>query len=70
MGIIPLDQAVRDVAAAAADLQSERQCDRLALATCLQKISDVLARGLTPDTRRGLRSAYRMAAASLGVDHD
>jgi hypothetical protein len=70
MGQISLKQALADVKDAAGELDSENACLKVALGVCMQKVNDVLVRGLTPETRRGLRSAHRMAAASLGVDHD
>jgi hypothetical protein len=70
MGATPLSQAVSDLIAAVGDLDSERKCERLALATCMQRISAALDRGWTPETRRDLRSAHRMAAAALGVEHE
>ena len=70
MGVISLDQALADLTAATRELADERQCDRLALATCLQAITRALTHGWTPETRRQLQSAQRMAAASLGVDHE
>ena len=70
MGVISMRQALADIQAAAQELADESACDRLALSTCLQAITEALERGWTPTTRRKLLSARRMAAASLGVDHD
>lgn len=78
MGAIPIHAAIEAAGQANADLLTaldqlsadSRISDRMALASCLQSLSYVLAHGLTPEARKRCESSRAMIRATLGGSDD
>lgn len=74
MGTISIDAAIAAAGQANADLLTaldqlsadSRISDRMALASCMQALSYVLAHGLTPEARKRCESSRAMIRATLG----